>query len=135
MSCVRGGLSPSPRTYAFSRTRVCGVRHSVAAIGDFPELECCGRTRPRHRSRLRNFRFLGAFSWFHEGGGLDGEESKEAIVARWQTGSRPRRRRTSLRGRYTAKKTRKSAGAVKKAVKKVGSSRKRVVKALKGKKR
>lgn len=37
--------------------------------------------------------------------------------------------------RYTAKKTRKSASAVKKAVKKVGSSRKRVVKALKGKKR
>ena len=37
--------------------------------------------------------------------------------------------------RYTAKKTRKSAGAVKKAVKKVGSSRKRVVKALTGKKR
>jgi hypothetical protein len=33
--------------------------------------------------------------------------------------------------RYTAKKARKSAGAVKKAVKKVGSSRKRVVKALK----
>jgi len=37
--------------------------------------------------------------------------------------------------RYTAKKTRKSAGAVKKAVKKVGSSRKRVVKALKRGKR
>jgi hypothetical protein len=35
--------------------------------------------------------------------------------------------------RYTAKKTRKSAAAVKKAVKKVGSSRKRVVKALKRK--
>jgi hypothetical protein len=35
--------------------------------------------------------------------------------------------------RYTAKKTRKSASAVKKAVKKVGSSRKRVVKALKRK--
>ena len=33
--------------------------------------------------------------------------------------------------RYTAKKTRKSASAVKKAVKKVGSSRKRIVKALK----
>jgi hypothetical protein len=33
--------------------------------------------------------------------------------------------------RYTAKKTRKSAASVKKAVKKVGSSRKRVVKALK----
>ena len=32
---------------------------------------------------------------------------------------------------YTAKKTRKSASAVKKAVKKVGSSRKRVVKAVK----
>ena len=32
--------------------------------------------------------------------------------------------------RYTAKKTRKSASAVKKAVRKVGSSRKRVVKAL-----
>jgi hypothetical protein len=32
---------------------------------------------------------------------------------------------------YTAKKARKSAGAVKKAVKKVGSSRKRVVKTLK----
>ncbi|MEH2622876.1 hypothetical protein V1292_000931 [Bradyrhizobium sp. AZCC 1719] len=37
--------------------------------------------------------------------------------------------------RYIAKKTRKSASAVKKAVKKVGSSRKRVVKALRGKKR
>jgi hypothetical protein len=37
--------------------------------------------------------------------------------------------------RYTAKKTRKSAGAVKKAVKKVGSRRKAVVKALTGKKR
>jgi hypothetical protein len=35
--------------------------------------------------------------------------------------------------RYTAKKTRKSAASVKKAVKKVGSSRKRVVKALKRK--
>ena len=33
--------------------------------------------------------------------------------------------------RYTAKKTRKSASAVKKAVKKVGSSRKKVTKALK----
>jgi hypothetical protein len=33
--------------------------------------------------------------------------------------------------RYTAKKTRKSAASVKKAVKKVGSSRKRVAKALK----
>jgi Protein of unknown function (DUF3606) len=33
--------------------------------------------------------------------------------------------------RYTAQKTRKSAASVKKAVKKVGSSRKRVVKALK----
>jgi hypothetical protein len=33
--------------------------------------------------------------------------------------------------RYTAKKTRKSTASVKKAVKKVGSSRKRVVKALK----
>jgi hypothetical protein len=33
--------------------------------------------------------------------------------------------------RYAAKKTRKSASAVKKAVKKIGSSRKRVVKALK----
>ena len=37
--------------------------------------------------------------------------------------------------RYTAKKTRKSASAVKKAVKKVGSSRKKVTKALKGRKR
>ena len=37
--------------------------------------------------------------------------------------------------RYIAKKARKSASAVKKAVKKVGSSRKRVVKALRGKKR
>ena len=36
---------------------------------------------------------------------------------------------------YEAKKTRKSASAVKKAVKKVGNSRKRVEKALKGKKR
>ena len=35
--------------------------------------------------------------------------------------------------RYTAKKTRKSASPVKKAVKKVGSSRKRVVKTLKRK--
>jgi Protein of unknown function (DUF3606) len=35
--------------------------------------------------------------------------------------------------RYTAKKTRKSGSPVKKAVKKVGSSRKRVVKALKRK--
>jgi hypothetical protein len=34
---------------------------------------------------------------------------------------------------YTAKKTRKSAASVKKAVKKVGSSRKRVTKALKRK--
>ena len=33
--------------------------------------------------------------------------------------------------RYTAKKSRKSAASVKKAVEKVGSSRKRVVKALK----
>ena len=33
--------------------------------------------------------------------------------------------------RYTAKKTRKSAASVKRAVKKVGSSRKRVAKALK----
>jgi hypothetical protein len=32
--------------------------------------------------------------------------------------------------RYTAKKTKKSAGAVKKAVKKVGSSRKRVERRL-----
>jgi uncharacterized protein DUF3606 len=37
--------------------------------------------------------------------------------------------------RYEAKKTRKSAPAVKKAVKKVGSSRKRVEKALKRGKR
>jgi hypothetical protein len=37
--------------------------------------------------------------------------------------------------RYTAKKTRKAASAVRKAVKKVGSSRKRVVKALTGRKR
>ena len=37
--------------------------------------------------------------------------------------------------RYKSKKTRKSASAVKKAVKKVGSSRKKVEKALKGKKR
>ncbi|WP_028348079.1 DUF3606 domain-containing protein [Bradyrhizobium murdochi] len=37
--------------------------------------------------------------------------------------------------RYIAKKTRKSASAVKKAIRKVGSSRKRVVKALRGKKR
>jgi hypothetical protein len=36
--------------------------------------------------------------------------------------------------RYTAKKTRKSAAAVKKAVKKVGSSRKKVTKALSRKK-
>jgi hypothetical protein len=36
---------------------------------------------------------------------------------------------------YESKKTRKSAGAVKKAVKKVGNSRKLVEKALKGKKR
>ena len=35
--------------------------------------------------------------------------------------------------RYTAKKTKRSAASVKKAVKKVGSSRKRVVKALKRK--
>jgi inosine/xanthosine triphosphate pyrophosphatase family protein len=35
--------------------------------------------------------------------------------------------------RYTAKKTRKSAASVRKAVKKVGSSRKRVVKTLKRK--
>jgi|SoiMethySBSTD1v2_1073268.scaffolds.fasta_scaffold631495_3 hypothetical protein len=35
--------------------------------------------------------------------------------------------------RYTAKKTRKSGSPVKKAVKKVGSSRKRVVKALRRK--
>ena len=35
--------------------------------------------------------------------------------------------------RYTAKKARKSASAVKKAVKKVGNSRKRVTKVLKGK--
>jgi hypothetical protein len=37
--------------------------------------------------------------------------------------------------RYESKKTRKSASAVKKAVKKVGSSRKRVEKALKRRKR
>jgi hypothetical protein len=37
--------------------------------------------------------------------------------------------------RYTAKKTKQSASSVKKAVKKVGSSRKRVTKALKRKKR
>ncbi|MBJ7403589.1 MAG: DUF3606 domain-containing protein [Bradyrhizobium sp.] len=37
--------------------------------------------------------------------------------------------------RYTAKKTRKSAASVKKAVKKVGSSRKKVTKALKRGKR
>jgi Protein of unknown function (DUF3606) len=37
--------------------------------------------------------------------------------------------------RYESKKTRKSAAAVKKTVKKVGNSRKRVEKALKGKKR
>ena len=36
---------------------------------------------------------------------------------------------------YEAKKTRKSASVVKKAVKKVGNSRKRVEKVLKGKKR
>ena len=36
---------------------------------------------------------------------------------------------------YVAQKSRKSAKAVKKALKKVGSSRKRVTKALKGKKR
>jgi inosine/xanthosine triphosphate pyrophosphatase family protein len=35
--------------------------------------------------------------------------------------------------RYTAKKSKRSAASVKKAVKKVGSSRKRVVKALKRK--
>ena len=35
--------------------------------------------------------------------------------------------------RYTAKKAKRSAASVKKAVKKVGSSRKRVVKALKRK--
>ena len=35
--------------------------------------------------------------------------------------------------RYAAKKTRKSAASVRKAVKKVGSNRKRVVKALKRK--
>jgi Protein of unknown function (DUF3606) len=34
--------------------------------------------------------------------------------------------------RYESKKTRKSASAVKKAIKKVGSSRKRVEKSLKG---
>ena len=37
--------------------------------------------------------------------------------------------------RYESKKTKRSASAVKKAVKKVGSSRKKVEKALKGKKR
>lgn len=37
--------------------------------------------------------------------------------------------------RYTAKKSRKSADAVEKAVKKVGSSRKHVVKALKRRRR
>ena len=37
--------------------------------------------------------------------------------------------------RYTGKKSGKSAASVKKAVKKVGSSRKRVENALKGKKR
>jgi hypothetical protein len=37
--------------------------------------------------------------------------------------------------RYESKKTRKSASAVKEAVKKVGSRRKKVKKALKGKKR
>jgi hypothetical protein len=37
--------------------------------------------------------------------------------------------------RYVAKKSKRSAKAVKKAVKKVGSSRKRVTKALKQKKR
>ena len=37
--------------------------------------------------------------------------------------------------RYEAKKTRRSAGSVKKAVKKVGNSRNRVEKTLKGKRR
>ena len=57
------------------------------------------------------------------------EEGKE-VGTGTQAGSRTCGRRQDYEVRYTAKRTRKSASAVKKAVRKVGSSRKRVVKAL-----
>jgi hypothetical protein len=59
-----------------------------------------------------------------------------ARKARKQTASGRKQDRARVAGgqdyetRYEAKKTRKSAGAVKKAVKKVGNSRKRVEKRL-----
>ena len=56
-------------------------------------------------------------------------------TARGRKQDRARVAGVTVEVRYESKKTRKSASAVKKAVKKVGSSRKKVEKALKGKKR
>jgi hypothetical protein len=67
-----------------------------------------------------------------------GTDKEEWMSAKKKTARGRKQDRARVAGgqdyevRYTAKTTRKSASAVKNAVKKVGSSRKRVVKALKG---
>ena len=62
----------------------------------------------------------------------DGEEAKKSTRGRKQDRARVAGGQ-DYEVQYTAKKSRNSASAVKKAVKKVGSSRKRVMKALRGK--
>jgi hypothetical protein len=59
-----------------------------------------------------------------------GEEGKEADGARAQTGPGSRRRRQDYEVRYESKKTGRSSAAVKKAVKKVGTSRKKIERRL-----
>jgi hypothetical protein len=61
-------------------------------------------------------------------GGIDGKGT-EAVNSRAQAGPGAGRRQ-DYEVRYTARKTKGSASAVKKAVKKVGSSRKRVERRL-----
>jgi hypothetical protein len=58
------------------------------------------------------------------------DEGDEDDRAKTQTGPGPRRRRAEYEVAYEAKKTGRSAAAVKKAVKKVGNSRKRIEKRL-----
>lgn len=65
---------------------------------------------------------------FARGAADDGSEEEDRAWT--QAGLGTRRQGTGLEVRYAAKKTGRSASAVKKAVKKVGNSRKRVEKRL-----
>lgn len=102
---------------------------------DQPKLVECPLEAGMHAGCQFQVRILFLFypvACIHSARRADGEEEQGEDNARAQPGSRARGQRQKHEVRYEAKKTGKSKSAVKRAVKKVGVSRKKVEQELTG---